>query len=72
MEIINNKEAINNKGKNKELDHMMSNDTRYKNILQNKMLLLSISLVKFPSEELERKAFRYIINGFKANMADLL
>ena len=50
----------------KRANNFMPN-TDPKSPYENKMLLLSISLVKFSSEETERLVFKYILEALKKN-----
>ena len=44
----------------------------YQSPYMNKMLLLSISLRKFSSGDVDRKVFKYIFDNFKSNVVQLL
>ena len=45
---------------------------KYQSPFMNKMLLLSIALPKYSSEDVDRKVFRYIFENLKKNVIHLL
>ena len=67
MELLNNKASI--AAKLKEAGVRASH---YKSPYMNKMLLLSISLPKYSSEDVERKVFKHIIDNLKKRIVDIL
>jgi len=67
LELLNNKETI-----LPRLKEAGIKASHYKSPYMNKMLLLSISLPKYSSEDVERKVFKNIIENFKKQLVDIL